>query len=45
MGVANSSQVPTQYRHFLIAANQTIKVTLSGIYGRGYPILMAKLAN
>ena len=29
----------------LIAANQTVKVTLTGVYGKGYPKLMIKLAN
>jgi len=45
LGVANTSQVPTQYRHLLIAANQTVKITLTGIYGKGYPHLMVKLSN
>jgi hypothetical protein len=45
MGIANSSQLPVQYRHLLIAANQTVKISLTGLYGKGYPRLMVKLAN
>lgn len=45
MGVSNSSQMPTQYRHLLIANNQTVVVTLTGIYGKGFPQLLVKLSN
>ena len=45
MGVSNSSQMPTQYRHMLIANNQTVVVTLTGIYGKGFPHLLVKLSN
>lgn len=45
MGVANSSQVANQYRHYLIAPDQTVIVTLTGIYGKGYPKLMVKISG
>ena len=45
MGVANSSKIPTQYRHLLIAANETVQISLTGIYGKGFPKLMVKISN
>lgn len=45
MGVADTTKLDNQYRHFLTSPNETIVVTLTGIYGRGNPILMVKAAN
>lgn len=45
LGIANSTENPTQYRHYLTAANQTVVITLTGIFGKGYPALMVKLSS
>lgn len=45
MGVANILQIDNQYRHYLISPNQTIELTLTGIFGKGYPSLMVKVAG
>lgn len=43
-GVAYESQSST-YRHFITDMNQTIRVTLKRLSGKGFPKLMVKLAN